>query len=334
VDHSVKSRILVIGGGSIGERHVRCFLNSGRADVSLCEINPTVLQRLSQEYALHGQYAELDQALTDGDFDAAVVCTPAHLHVSLATRLTQHGLHTLIEKPLSTSLDGVDALLAAVNSANRISGVAYVYRAHPALAAMRHAIQTGEVGQPVQVVVTSGQHFPLYRPAYRETYYTDRATGGGAVQDALTHFINAVEWLVGPTTRVVADADHLVLDGVDVEDSVNVLARHGEVMVSYSLNQHQHPNETRITVIGDRGTARFEVHAHRWMLCDQLGGEWNVEAQFEMERDTLFLRQANQFLDAICDNKPFQCTLEDGRQTLRVNRAVLQSLESHTWQNL
>ncbi len=206
VDHSVKSRILVIGGGSIGERHVRCFLNSGRADVSLCEINPTVLQRLSQEYALHGQYAELDQALADGDFDAAVVCTPAHLHVSLATRLVRDGLHTLIEKPLSTTLDGVDALVAAVRDANRISGVAYVYRAHPALAAMHHAIQEGEVGQPVQVVVTSGQHFPLYRPAYRETYYTDRATGGGAVQDALTHFINAVEWLVGPTTRVVADA--------------------------------------------------------------------------------------------------------------------------------
>jgi len=334
VDHSVKSRILVIGGGSIGERHVRCFLQTDRAEVSLCEINPAVRDRLAGQYALAAVFDTMDDALAAGAWDAAVVCTPAHIHVPLAIQLAKHGVHTLIEKPLSTTMEDVDTLSASVDESGTLCAVAYVYRSHPALAAMKEAIASGRVGQPVQVVVNSGQHFPFYRPAYRETYYTDRALGGGAIQDALTHFVNAVEWLVGPTTRLVADAEHLVLNGVDVEDTVNVLARNGDVLVSYSLNQHQHPNETSITVIGDQATARFEVHEHQWMICKQLGGGWVVEEQFEMARDTLFLEQAHQFLDAMDNQSPGRCTLAEGVHTLRANRAILRSLESRSWEHL
>src|SRR5690606_32808909 len=128
-----------------------------------------------------------------------------------------------------------------------VAGVAYVYRAHPALEEMRQAIASGRFGRPVELVAVLGQHFPFYRPAYRTIYYRDRATGGGAIQDALTHVLNAGEWLVGPITRLACDAEHLVLDGVDVEDTVHLLARHGRVMASYSLNQHQAPNESTIT---------------------------------------------------------------------------------------
>ena len=96
-----------------------------------------------------------------------------------------------------------------------IAGVAYPFRAHPSVSAMRAAIIAGRFGKPLQVTVVAGQHFPTYRPAYREIYYRDRATGGGAIQDALTHMINAVEWIVGPTTSVVADAERLKLDGVE-----------------------------------------------------------------------------------------------------------------------
>ena len=58
--------------------------------------------------------------------------------------------------------------------------VAYVMRSHPALAAMRNAIQNGRFGEPVHLYATGGQHFPTYRPAYRDIYYRDRATGGDA----------------------------------------------------------------------------------------------------------------------------------------------------------
>lgn len=325
--------VLVVGAGSIGARHVRCFQRTGRADVILCEQNETVRKDVAREYALRDAYADFDAALAAKP-EAAVICTPAHLHIPMAMKLAEQGTHLLIEKPLSTSLDGIDGLIKKRDERGIVASVAYVYRAHPVLIEMRKAIQSGRFGRPVQLIATSGQNFPFYRPAYRDIYYKDRATGGGAVQDALTHVVNAAEWLVGPVTKLAADIDHQVLEGVSVEDTVHVIARHGQLQASYSLNQHQAPNESIITVICERGAARFVIHRHEWMSQTDPAAQWQIEESRQLERDDLFISQANAFLDAVEGTAPVACPLEEALQTLRVNLAILKSAERVAWENL
>lgn len=323
-------RVLVIGAGSIGERHIRCFLATRRAQVAVCEVNAQLCQNIAERYRAAGAFTSLEEGL-DAGAEVVVICTPAPLHIPMARAAVRTGAHVFIEKPLSTNHDGITELLAEVQAQRVVAGVAYVYRAHPALAAMREAIQDGRIGEPVEVVAQCGQHFPLYRPAYRSIYYNDRATGGGAVQDALTHIINAAEWLVGPVTRLAADVGHQVLEGVTVEDTAHVLTRHGNIMGCYSLNQHQAPNETTLTVIGTRGTARFEVHESRWRWMNAPGSTWIDEPTPGMARDSLFVLQADAFLDAVDGQSPPLCSLADARQTLAVNLAILQAAEQGTW---
>ncbi|MEW6304062.1 MAG: Gfo/Idh/MocA family oxidoreductase [Verrucomicrobiota bacterium] len=325
--------ILIAGVGSIGERHLRCFAATGRAELAICEVNAALRQTIAERYGIKREFGDYNEAI-GGQPDAVVICTPAPAHVPLALAAARAGAHLLIEKPLSTSLAGVDELQHEVAQRRLTAAVAYVYRAHPALAAMRDAIRSGRFGEPVQIIATCGQHFPLYRPAYRETYYRDRATGGGAVQDALTHVINAGEWLVGPVDRLEADADHLVLEGVTVEDTVHVLTRHGRVMGSFNLNQHQAPNEVTLTVVCRRGTARFEYHECRWRWMSEAGGQWHDEPAGPLERDALFTRQANAFLDAVASRHAPLCTLDEAAQTLRVNLAILDSAAQQNWQNI
>lgn len=328
-----RKRVLVVGVGSIGERHARCFLATGRADVSICELNAELRLAVAERYSIEQAFDDLQPALAEAP-DAAVICTPAHLHIPIAEAAAQAGVHVLIEKPLSTRLDGVEALQRQLDSAKVRAGVAYVYRAHPVLAAMRDALHSGRFGEPLQLVANGGQHFPFYRPAYREIYYKDRATGGGAVQDALTHVINAAEWLIGPADRVVADIDHLALEGVEVEDTVHVLARHAQVMASYSLNQHQAANESTLSVVCRGGIVRFEYHANRWRWATEPGGPWHDEARPPLERDALFIRQAEAFLDVVEGSAHPLCTIQEGLQTLRVNLAILASAEQQTWQTI
>jgi len=325
--------VLIIGTGSIGERHLRCFQATGRARPSICEINTQLRERLAEKYGVDRTYADLGAALADSHH-AAVIATPAHLHVPMAAWLAEAGVHLLIEKPLSNSLHGIDKLKEALARRSLVVMVAYVLRTHPALRAMKQEIESGRFGRPVQLVATSGQHFPTYRPAYREIYYRNRATGGGAIQDALTHVINAGEWLVGPVDRLVAEAEHLVLEGVEVEDTVGVLARHGSLLGSYSLNQHQAPNELTITVICQDGTARFELHRHRWRWMTGPEEPWHDEPAGDIERDALFVAQAHAFLDATEGMAPPVCTFEEGLQTLRCNVAALASVEQRSWQTV
>jgi predicted dehydrogenase len=330
---SSRPSILVVGVGSIGERHLRCFQSTGRAEVSFCESNAALRQTIAERYQVKNSFVDFAPAL-DSQPNAVIICTPAHLHIDMARAAAQKGIHMLIEKPLSTSLNGVDELAKEVSERKLISAVAYVYRAHPALAAMRDAIRSGRFGEPVEVVGTFGQHFPFYRPAYRDTYYKNRATGGGAVQDALTHAVNAAEWLVGSVTQLVADAAHQVLEGVEVEDTVHVLTRHGTVPGLFSLNQHQAPNESSLTVICKSGTARFEMHNSRWRWQTDPAGTWQDEPGVKLERDTLFTLQANAFLDAIAGMRVPLCNLAEAAQTLRVNLAILDSIENRRWQTL
>jgi predicted dehydrogenase len=327
---TTKNRLLIIGLGSIGERHLRCALRTKRAEIIACEINHDLRQAITDRYNLCEVYDNFETALAACP-TAAVICVPAHLHVSMAIRLAQAGVHVLIEKPLSTSLDGIDALLQTVEQTHVVAAVAYVHRANPALAAAHAAIHSGRFGMPVQLVVVSGQNFPFYRPAYRDTYYRDRASGGGAIQDALTHLINAGEWLIGPVDRVMADAAHQVLPDVEVEDTVHVIARQQGVLACYALNQHQAPNELTITVTCQKGTVRFELHEHRWRWMTEPGSSWHDELSMPLERDDLFLTQLQAFLDAIEHGHPPLCNLAEGVQTLRANLAILRSLDEAGW---
>jgi len=328
-----RHRVLIIGVGSIGERHLRCFLATGRADVSIVEIDDALRRTVAGRYGVDRADADLDSALAVRP-DLAVIATPAPSHVPLAIRLAEGGIHLLIEKPLGVTSDGVDGLEDVVRARGVTAAVAYVYRCHPALTAMRRAIREGRFGKPVEFVAVTGQHFPTYRPAYRDTYYADRATGGGAIQDALTHIVNAGEWLLGPIDRLVADAAHRVLDGVAVEDTAHLLARRGDVLASYSLNQHQAPNEVTMTVVCERGTARCELHEHRWRQVTDPGAPWHDEAIAPLERDALFLIQAHRFLDAVEGKAEVPCPLGEGIQTLRVNLAALASADRGTWETI
>lgn len=331
-------QVLVIGGGSIGERHVRCFQKTDRATVALCEMRDDLRDDVTTRYRLPQSFATLAAAL-EQPFDAAVICTPAHLHIPMALELAKRGVALLIEKPLSISPQGINELLAEVAARSLPASVAYVLRSHPAMQAMKAFLKKGTFGRPVQVVAVGGQHFPFYRPAYREIYYTRHETGGGAIQDALTHIVNAAEWMVGPITRLAVDAEHCVLEGVDVEDTVHMITRHAgrqqtSIPGSFSLNQHQAPNENTLTVVCEHGTVRCELHEHRWLTCSEPNSDWNVEQQFSLERDEMFVRQADAFLDHMEGTADAACSLQQGWQTLQVNLSALQSAKTGQWVQL
>ena len=329
-----KPNLLVVGVGSIGERHTRCFQGTGRANVAICDSNDTLRTDIAQRYGITHAFANWSEAV-ESDFDAAVICTPAHLHIPMAIDIVNRKRHALIEKPLSTNYERVDELKQLVESHGVTVMAAYVLRVHPSLAAMKAALDSGRFGKPVHATGCSGQHFPTYRLAYREIYYRNRATGGGAIQDALTHLINAAEWLIGPIDTLAADCSHQVLEGVEVEDTVNVIARHHSgALASYSLNQHQAPQESTLTVVCERGTVRCEFHAGRWRWQTDPTDCWHDEPCEPLERDDLFTAQANHFLDVTAGLAKPTCSLDEAARTLKTNQAVLQACDRREWVTL
>lgn len=327
ITHSMaRHSVVIIGCGSIGERHLRCFQKTGRVTLTACDSNPTLLQHMADTY--HVPVTADWQAALAGDCTAVVICTPAHLHVPMAASALTAGRHVLVEKPLSNSLAGIDDLFRARDRSGRQVAVAYVLHVYALLAAAREWLRRGELGPVQQASVVSGQCFPQFRPAYASTYYRDRRTGGGAIQDALTHSVNWMESVLGPADSVLCDCAHLVLPDVEVEDTVHVSARHGGTLVTYALNQFQLPNETTLQFHTTKGSVKIELHHSRWGVFRAGDTDWTWHPVAPGERDTPFIAQANAFLDQL-EGKPAQlCSLEAAAQTLRFNLAALASAAS------
>lgn len=321
---TMQHSMLIVGGGSIGERHLRCFQQTGRTDLLLIEPNEVRGAEVAGRYGVRW-FPSLDEALREKP-GLVVLCTPAPLHVPMARQAVAAGCHVLIEKPLSLSIHGCRELAEAVRVADRVIGVAYVWRMHPALRKAREILSSGLIGEPLHVLAVCGQDFAALRPGYLQTYYASREQGGGAVQDGLTHVANAVEMLVGPTSSVCCEADHLAIPGVDVEDAVGVVGRNGRTIAVYAFSQAQKPNEFVVDVHGTGGSLRIELSGKRLGVFQN--GEWKYEATPYADHDVLFTAQANAFLDAAERRGAVPCTLEEGLQALRFNLACLESAET------
>ena len=316
--------VLIVGGGSIGERHLRCFGQTGRCEVALCEIDDALRARLVDRYGLEQSFADLDRAAAR-TWDAAVICTPAHLHVDHALTLAPVTDALLIEKPLATRIEDAARLKQGV--AGKVVGIAYVSRVHPSVREAQRILAEGTLGPLLQVTATSGQHFPTFRPAYRDIYYADLATGGGAIQDGATHGFNLIQLLAGRFDWVFCDYAHQALEGVSVDDTVHFVGRTGggKTLVSLALNQFMAPNETILQCNGRDGSLQLRMHEHRLGIM-LLGEEhWRWGEPSVHERDELFRLQAGAFLDAIDGKAPVLCDLDEATHTLRVNLAALAS---------
>ena len=317
-------RALVIGCGSIGERHLRCFLNTGRAHAAVCDTNAQLAAEVAARYGVLG-FASLDAALAEFPADSWIICTPAHTHLPLARRGLDLGVNLLIEKPLSVSLDGVKDIEERLKCYPRHVAVAYVYHCMPWMVDLKAALARQEYGPPRQVTLVAGQHFPTFRPAYREIYYARHEAGGGAIQDGLTHAVNAIEWLVGPSTRVYCDAAHLVLEGVEVEDTLSIAARHGDILVSYGYNQFQAASELDLRIHCEWGSYAMQLHQRRWGWIRRGDAEWTWQEYPVVERDDWFIRQANSFLNGVEGQPTNLATFAEAVRTLKFNLAALES---------
>lgn len=333
-------KLLIIGTGSIGERHLRCFHQLERSEgIAFCETHAPRRAEIAERYEIPAALAfpDLDAALASGPFDAAVIATPAPTHIPIATRLAELGVHLLIEKPLSLTTDGIEGLVGILAEKQLTVAVGYVHRAHPAVEAMKEALDTGRFGRPLQIRTASGQAFATLRPAYRDVYFAKAELGGGAINDMITHFYNLGDWLAGPIRRVMTDADHQILEGVSVEDTVHSLVRQGDdggVMGSYALNLYQHPNEVLITVVCENGTVRAEYAKKRWSWMTEPNGAWHHETVEMPDVDVMYRRQNGAFLDAIEGKGEVLCTLSEAIRTLTVNLASHRSLREGSWQTI
>lgn len=277
------NRILIVGHGSIGKRHLRLareLLPS--ADIRVlrhrdCAAIP--------EYA-NGCFASMRQAI---DFypEIAILANPASCHIEVAKTLAYIGVHLLIEKPLSNSLDGVPELLEICHAQKTVLMIGYNLRFFLSLQRFHDLLSKSVIGRVLSVRCEIGQYLPSWRVGddYRQSVSARRELGGALLE--LSHEIDYLSWIFGEVDWVMALLTRQSGLEIDVEDSAHLILGFSPTSDGYSLigtvnmDFVRHDTTRLCTAIGEYGSLRwngltgvveqFAVGAKEWreVFCHQ-----------------------------------------------------------------
>ena len=237
-------KILIVGLGSVGRRHLRNLVALGETDLVLLRSGKSTLP----EEELHGfpVVTDMDAALRLQP-RAAIIATPTALHLQSAIPLARAGCHLLLEKPVSHSMESITDLQDAVRQGGGQVVVAFQYRHHPGLLAIRRWLEDGAIGRPLVAHAHYGDYLPGWHPweDYRQSYSSRADLGGGAVM-TLCHPLDYLLWLLGDVTHVTGATAAGAGMGIDVEDRAEAALEFANgVLGGVHLNYVQRPFSTR-----------------------------------------------------------------------------------------
>jgi len=251
-------RVAVIGAG-IGREHLRAYLAlPARFEVlTLVDLDTArATAVLADEAPQSGIRVEndLDAALADARIDLVDVCLPPHLHGPVAIRALEAGKHVVCEKPLVTSLEEADALLAAADASGRSLTPVFQYRYGRATAQLAALAATGLTGKAF--VASLETHWnrttDYYAVPWRGTWAGEN---GGAVLGHAIHAHDLLSAVLGPVVSVSADVATRV-NAIDVEDCAAITFRLASgALATSSITLGAAADTTRLRFCFERLTA-------------------------------------------------------------------------------
>ena len=326
-------KLLVVGGGSIGERHIRNFKKIKGVDVSLCEPRQKPAQQLQEQYDLSEIILDYQQACLN-KYDAVLIATPVDSHVTFAMQAVEANCHVLIEKPLSMTLDGIDALEELAHNKGLITGVAFVAKSHPIITEAKAIIDSGKLGKMCtgQMIMTS--HLPLNRPDYKQGYFVKKEAGGGVTFDWAPHEINILCYLMGKVKEVMCVQNTFMLESETDDTATILLKMENGATIQLHVNAFQKHRQREGCIVGVDGQVEYDFEACRVSHFDGTIQSWRYNDYPVNYGEDLFEIQARNFINAIQGKEPIKTNIEDAKYTLKVVLAAMKAAQTHKFEKV
>lgn len=321
-------RVLIVGFGSIGKRHLglaRELLPNADIRVLRHQITSDIPDNSN------GCFFNIEDAIKFSP-QIAVIASPAPFHIQTAEALAFLGTHLLIEKPLSSSVDGVSKLLEICQSQGVVLLTGYNLRFLPSLQKFRHLLNDGLIGKILSVRCEVGQYLPSWRPNddYQLSVSAQSKLGGGVLLE-LSHEIDYLRWIFGEVAWVKATLSRQSNLDIDVEDSVNMVlgfftGSDDYQLLSYVNLDFIRHDTTRVCVaIGEKGSLRWDGLTGKLDLYELGKKSWYELFGNKDRRDDTYKAEWLDFLECVTHNKLPLISGDDGLKVLEIIEAAKKS---------
>lgn len=325
------NRILIVGLGSIGKRHLRLARELlPNADIRVLRHQAT---NEVPEYS-NGSFFSIEESI-DFSPQIAVIACPATFHIATAQALAEAGVHLLIEKPLSASLIGVTQLLETCESRGVVSLTGYNLRFLPSLQRYRDLLSENVIGKVLSVRCEIGQYLPSWRPDsdYRQGVSAKHEFGGGALLE-LSHELDYLRWIFGEVEWVKATLSRQSMLEIDVEDTAHLTLGFGLTLDSYqligsvNLDFIRHDTTRLCTAIGEKGSLCWNGLTGEVLFYGADRKEWELMFNQQHHHDYSYMAEWKNFIECVNTHKTPLITCEDGLKVLQIIEAARHSAKS------
>ena len=320
-----------VGCGEVSNRNATGLAGSFRCRlVRVMDVNEKAARDLGDRFGVPST-GELDALLGDPAVEAVVVAVPHYLHAEITVQAARAGKHVIVEKPLATTLDDADTMIAACREAGVTLSVLFSFRYEPHVQRARQLVQAGALGRIVGTQVS----FAIEKPvAYWAMGYSERGaisdwrgskakSGGGVLIMNMSHTLDYLRYVTGlDVERVYAEVS-TENSPVEVEDIVTMTVRYagGGVGGLQACTLARGESRTEERIWGTHGTLHMEPSPGRVYTMRKIDGlrpgAWQaVRGLVPADRVSVYF---DRFAAALQEGRAPEVTAEDGR----VNLAVL-----------
>jgi len=252
-----KIRLAIVGCGRISKNHFGSIEKHAEEIelAAICDTNPQVLAEHAERFNSPA-YRSMEEMLQNEQIDLVALCTPSGIHANQAALAAKHGVHVMTEKPMATRWqDGVH-MVRTCDEANVRLFVVKQNRRNTTLQLLKRAVEEKRFGKINMV------HLNVFWTRPQEYYDQGKWRGtwefdGGAFMNQASHYVDLLDWLIGPVDKVQAMMS--TTRDIEVEDTgvLNVRWRNG-ALGSMSVTMLTYPKnlEGSITILGEKGTVR------------------------------------------------------------------------------
>ena len=255
------NRILIVGFGSIGKKHLsiaRRLFPDAQIMVLRHKKSPADIE--------HANFvSNSEKEAIDFSPQISVICNPSSHHLSIATILATAGSNLLIEKPISNETKGVLKLIKFCKANKKVIHIGYNLRYRKSLLFFKNEIDNKCIGKILSVRSEVGQYLPSWRADsdYRSSVSAKKSLGGGVLLE-LSHELDYLRWIFGEITWVRSTTAKLSSLDIDVEDYANLtlgIERPGDhncIIANLTLDFFRHDDYRTCYAIGENGTLKWD----------------------------------------------------------------------------
>jgi UDP-N-acetyl-2-amino-2-deoxyglucuronate dehydrogenase len=266
-------RIALAGCGRISRNHFDAIAKiDGLELAAVCDIVPERAREAAERHGVPG-FESFDEMIASAQCDAVALCTPSGLHPKHGIIAARAGKHVICEKPMAISLEDADELVRECDAAGVQLFVVKQNRLNPSIQLLKRAIDRGRFGRiylaNTTVRWTRPQEYYDQAP-WRGTWEFD----GGAIMNQASHYVDLIQWLVGPVESVMAKTATLARRIESEDTGIAVLKFRSGALGVIEVTMLTYPRnlEGSITILGEKGTVKVGGTAvnrvEHWSFAD------------------------------------------------------------------